>query len=333
MPICDPDGNGPVEAGPGDGSGGAGPGDLEIRVPDIDTQYGEKLWRQKRAVYVDQETCACLQMAMRDDSGQNIDLTAYGLCNNDEDSPELGSSESSCVPGTGDIKARWREAALVDKSLYQTDPTVVNASQGIVRSGIPPQIVSKTGIYLAQFAVLNEDDCPLFMDDCYVYVVHSAWHDHTLNPQTGPPTIDDVRLSLRDSDPQLNELIDEYDFDLGEIAFAATRVVQFWNDQPPTIAAARFSTKTYPFREIWIEGIHLFLFELIEEYYRRNFFKVSAGGTVTDDKNKYREYNSAWKERYQRFKELVMHQKAQINLNRGWSWLGSGYPYGHQFRS
>jgi len=96
--------------------------------------------------------------------------------------------------------------------------------------------------------------------------------------------------------------------------------------QPPTIARARFSTKNFPFREIWLEGIQLFLFELMEEYYRRNFFKVSAGGTVTDDMNKHREYGAAWKERFARFKELVMHQKAQINLTGGYSTLSAGYP-------
>jgi len=322
MALCNPGGNGPTEAGPGDGSGGLD-GRLNVRTPEIDTQYGEKLWRQKRAVVVDQGTHAYLQMAIRDESGQNVDLTDYHLCNNDPDSPTSSSSSSSGACAGG-IKARWREAALVDRSRYQTQPTIYDAATGIVKSIIPPQIVDKTGVYFAQFAILDIANRPLFMDDCYVYVEHSAWYT-TGETQAGPPLIADVRLSLRDSDPVLNELIAEYDFDDGEIAFAVTRAVQFWNDQPPHIARAVYSTKNFPFREIWLEGAQLFLFELAEEYYRRNFFQVNAGGVVTDDKNKYQQYNAAWKERFSRFKELVMHRKAQINLSGSWASLSSGY--------
>jgi hypothetical protein len=308
-----------VSEGDTDDAGGLS-GDLSVRVPTIATEYDSKLWRQKRAVLVDQGTCSYLQLTIRDGSGQGVNLLTYGLCNNDPDSVVTSSSSSSAAC-TGQIKARWREASLVDTNLYQTQPTIIDATRGIVRSIIPSQITDKTGIYLAQLAILNDDDCPLFMDDCYVYVEHSAWYG--TDRQTGPPILDDIRLSLRDSDPALNELIDSYDFNDGEIAFAAVRVVQFWNDQPPTISGARFSTKNFPFREIWLEGIQLNLFELIEEYYRRNFMQVSAGGTVTDDKNRFTQYNAAWKERFQRFQEGVMHQKAQINLRRGYGWLSA----------
>jgi len=327
MALCNPDGNGPHEAGAIDGVGdvnGGIEGNLDIRVPEIDTQYGEPLWRQKRGIAVEQGSCAYLQLAMRDGHGNNIDLTDYGLYNNDDNSPT--TSESSSSGGTvGSIKARWREASLIDSNLYQTTPTIVDAANGIVKSIIPSQISDATGIYLAQFAILNDADCPRFMNDCYVYVLHSAWYSDA-ERRKGPPLIDDVRLSIRDSDPVLNELLDEYAFDVGEISFAATRAVQYWNDQPPVISAARYSTKTFPFREIWLSGIQLFLFEMAEEHFRRNAFKVSAGGTITDDMNKYREYNSAWKERFQRYTEMLMHRKAQINLSRGWGWLDSGYP-------
>jgi len=320
MTLCPAGGNGPTEAGPGDGSGVAGPDELDVRVPEIDTQYGEKLWRQKRAILIDQAMCVYIQLAMRDRSGQNIDLTHYGFSGSE-------SSSSSSASTTTTLGARWRESSLVDKDLYQTTPTVIDAEAGIIKSIVPSQIADKTGIYLAQFALLNDEDCPFFMDDCYVYNQHSAWYDTSeTTTQVGPPLVDDVRLSLRDSDPQLNELISEYDFDLGEIAYAATRTIQYWNDQPPTITRAQYSTKTFPFRDIWLEGIQLYLFELAEEHYRRNFFRVTAGGTVTDDKNKHREYNAAWKERFARFKELVMHRKAQINIAGAWATLGAGYP-------
>jgi hypothetical protein len=308
---------------------GGGNDDEELNVvsPEIHTIYGQELWRAKRAVPVRQNQLAYIQMAMRNSQGSNVDLQPYGFCNNDPNSPEGSESSESCSPGTNVMLVRFREASLICKDIYEAIPTIYDAENGIVKVKIPDETVAETGIYLAEFGVVDETERLLWSNECYVYVEHSAWHDKVTGILSGPPTEDDVRLGIRDYDPALNELLDNYDYLLGEIAYAATRVVQYWNDQPPQIGNAIFSTITYPFREIWTQGTQLFLFQMIEEYYRRNMFQVNSGGVVTDDKNKWREYNAAWKDRYAQWQEKVLWQKAQINLRRGWQYHGSPYPH------
>jgi len=342
---------------------------INVRSPVISTAYDELLTRKKRAIAMDQGTCGMLQVtllregypinledltiATEPDTNQNVgeqDWENFGW--NDWDTfmfiegplidPECSlshSHESSCAIELPVVKVRWREASLIDKNLYQNEAVIFDAEKGIVRVEVPEQIYTKTGIYLVNFGIFepgvdpdtDTDACPVWLYEVYLYVGHSAWHNPQQNPQVGPPTIDDVRLGLRDADPLMNELIDNFDFDLTEICFAAVRTVTFWNNQPPPILGATYSTKNFPFREIWLAGIHHYLFELAEEHYRRNKLQYSAGGVSLDDKAKARDYNQAWKERFQKFRSLVMHQKASINMSKCFSAFGAGYGYGYGY--
>ena len=101
--------------------------------------------------------------------------------------------------------------------------------------------------------------------------------------------------------------------------------MQFWNDQPPPVRGALFTTKTFPFRDIWLTGIHYYLFRLAEEHYRRNVLRHVSGGTTIDDKNRSSDYGEAWKNRFTEFRRMVMHRKAQLNVNGGYSSHLSGY--------
>jgi len=336
---------------------------LNIYAPVISTAYDELLTHKKRAVIMRQGVCGSLQATMLRD-GKPIDLNDLTIATEPDSNRTVGEqdwedfgwndwdtfmfiegplippecshssheSESSCALTLAQICVRWREASLMDKTIYQNTGVVFDADNGIVRVEVPEQVRKATGIYLVEFGIFAPDDeeltCPLFTNELFFLVEHSSWHNPQTHPQKGPPVVGDIRLSLRDGDPEMNELIDTYDFDLAEICWCAVRVIQFWNDQPPLIRIARFSTKNFPFREIWLKGIHLFLFELAEEHYRRNRLPYSAGGVNTDDKARAREYNQAWKERHASFRQMVMHQKAQINASQCWSSLGSGYGYG-----
>ena len=160
-------------------------------------------------------------------------------------------------------------------------------------------------------------------NDFYLCVQNSAWGN---SGGQGPPAIDDIRLSLRDSDPIENELINNYDFDLAEICQAIVRPVLEWNETPPPMLRYMFNSCTFPFRGLWLTGIHLYLFQIAEEHYRRNHLPYSAGGLNVDDKNRHPLYNQAWKERSQEWKKGIMAQKITLNVNQGWVSIGSQYP-------
>ena len=289
--------------------------DLSTKTPKITDAYGEALKQRKRAVRVTQGANTSIQITMRDDCGEPVDLTSYGFV--------ASGSSSSSGQQTGIIKARFRESALVHPELYDVTGTVTDAAKGTVKCKIPQtQVMDVAGVWLANIGIFNASSQLIFANELFIYNEKSPW---ILDSKQGPPSVDDIRLSLRDSDPQINELIENHDFDLAEISHAATRVVQFWNDQPPPVAAAMYSSVNFPFREIWLKGIHVFLFQVAEEHYRRNRFPYSAGGTQIDDKSKAPDYNRAWNERFQEFRQMVMHRKVQINAGGAFNTLRSGY--------
>jgi len=316
---------------------------LNIHAPLISTAYDELLLYKKRAIAITQSVRGFAQITMlRNGLAINLDTMEVSSTppTNDEindpawdgfewndwdtfvfDSEDTLTESSSSGTITYSIKARFREASLVQTTTYEVDCVIFRAEEGIVRAPLPEQVSDATGIWLMEVGIFNEDDELILTNEVYVYNVHSAFG---AGGTPGPPTIDDVRLSLRDADPVMNELLDNYDFDLAEIAHAAVRVVQFWRDQPPSVAAANYSTRTFPFREIWLTGIQLFCFETAEEGYRRNRLPYQAGNVTIDDKNRHRDYKAAWQERFQRFRQLVMHQKSRINAQHGFGSFGSG---------
>jgi len=298
--------------------------DLDILIPEISEAFDEQLLAKKRACKAREGTTVYLRMIMRDRAGVGADLQRYGIQGSVglEALDSSSSSSSATTPSYGHVKVRFREAALVVSTTYEMDAAVLSAGDGIIMCAVPSQVMQQKGIWFAEAGAFNADGDLLFTDEIYIYMEHSAWTTTGSGTINGPPLIDDIRLAMRDNSPYENELLEDYDFGVVEICHAAIRTINFWNEQPPIITNARYSTFTMPFREIWTAGIKLFLFQMAEEHYRRNHFKHSAGGTMTDDKNRHREYNSAWKEQFQQFRRMVMHQKATINARNAYSGFG-----------
>lgn len=297
---------------------------VDYLSPEISVAFDEALLRKKRAIVVRQNTKASLRMTIIGIDGNPVDLTGYDISGS-SDSPSLSPSGSLDMSSTAHVKIRFRETVR-PKATWEVTATVIDAENGLVICEIPfgtttvPMVMDQPGIFLAEAGVIDADGDLLYTDTCYVYVESSAW-DSASSRHKGPPSVDDLRLSIRDSDYFENELTENYGYGTVELCHAAIRVVQFWNDTPPPIA--QYSTLTFPFREIWVTGVQLFLFDMAEEWYRRNFFKQQAGGVTIDDMNRHREYKTAWQERYKRFRQLVMHRKASINMDRGFASFGA----------
>ncbi len=300
--------------------------DLDILIPEITEAFDEQLLAKKRACKAREGTTPFLRMIMRDRDGVGVDLRRYGIQGSvGLEALEGSSSSSAASPDYGHVKVRFREASLAISTTYEMNAAVLSAADGIIMCAVPSQVMSRNGIWFAEAGAINSDGDLLFTDEIYIYMEHSAWTASGSGTHHGPPLVDDIRLAMRDNSPYENELLEAYDFGIVEICHAAIRTINFWNEQPPIITNARYSTFTFPFREIWTSGIKLWLFQMAEEHYRRNHFKHSAGGVMTDDKNRHREYNSAWKEQFQQFRRMVMHQKASINARNAYSGFGGGY--------
>lgn len=151
------------------------------------------------------------------------------------------------------------------------------------------------------------------------YGIHGGV-DSTLR---GAPTMAEVRLHIRDF-PEGNLLIDEYEFDVAEVALCAQRCVDYFNEiQPPL--NRRFTTNDFPARYHWLEGIVYQLFLIAASWYRRNRMAYQAGGVQIDDTNREQEYLRAAQMHERNWKEWVMREKARMTMEEGVGSFGSDY--------
>lgn len=133
---------------------------------------------------------------------------------------------------------------------------------------------------------------------------------------TGYLTDLDVRIWLRDNDPDANTLLDDFEFDPEEIRTAMTLTVDYWNETPPFIGA--YDYDKFPWRFALLRGTAANLLFMAAHRYRRNHLPYNAGGVAVDDQNKYQQYDAAGARLWEEYKQWVATMKRSINVDLGW---------------
>lgn len=126
----------------------------------------------------------------------------------------------------------------------------------------------------------------------------------------------DVRIWLRDNDPEMNTLIDQEEFSSEEIRTALTLTADYWNETPPF--TSRYDYDKFPWRYHLLQGAAANLLFMAAHRYRRNHLNYSAGGVSVDDQNKYQQYDAAGDRLWTDFKKWVSDTKKAANAENGW---------------
>lgn len=241
------------------------------------------------------------------------------LANCNSTSSQPGTFDSISTPGCGPT-LRMRELSGVDPindKIIPVDVEIIDPDQGLVRSeALPEQLVRSPGVYLEEWAFFDANNNMLFSNQCCTFVRRGLFgvDADPYKRNLGPPTIEEIRLSLRDNAPEDNLLLDDVEFDAAEISQAVLRPIQYWNETPPPLNPL-MTTKTFPFREMWLLGIQAYLFDMVANHYRRNQLAYNAGGVAVDDKNKEQQYRAASNQLTQQFREMLRAKKIEINIS------------------
>ena len=225
---------------------------------------------------------------------------------------------------------RVRELSGVNPAqdgIYTIPVEILDASQGLVRAAaLPHGIVRTPGVYLEEWGWFSPDGYMLFSNQCCLFVRRGLFGltDTAASLHAGPPTIEEIRLSMRDNAPADNTLLQDIEFDAAEIASAVLRPIQFWNEVPPPLGVLE-STTTFRYREMWLMGIQAHLLEIAAHHYRRNSLDYSAAGISLDDKNKEQPYMAAAVMRIQQYQDLMRAKKIQLNMQGFGGSIGSTY--------
>ena len=129
----------------------------------------------------------------------------------------------------------------------------------------------------------------------------------------------DIRLWLRDS-PDLNRLLDDYEFTPAEIQAAQTHAVDYWNELPPDIGSYDYTV--FPFRFNMLQGTVANLLFIAANSYRRNKLKYDIPGGAISDLDKEPEYTAAAEKLWNEYKQWCMHKKRELNSESAWGTVG-----------
>lgn len=258
--------------------------------------------------------------------GELVDVRAcYESCGSEADATAF---DAVGTPSCG-VELRMRELSGFnpDDVVHAIPVEILNGATGYARSlSLPDDITRNPGVYLEEWGLFSFDGRMLFSNQCITFVRRGLFgiSSDPNKRNLGPPTIEEIRLSLRDNSSADNTLIDDVEFDAAEISQAVLRPLQYWNEIPPPVNPIQ-TTKTFPFREIWLLGIQAYLLEIAAHNYRRNQLAYNAGGISVDDKNKEQQYTVAASRALQRFQDMARAKKIEINISLFSGSLGSPY--------
>lgn len=232
------------------------------------------------------------------------------------------------------VDIRYREASGYNLNVYgpDTGDTPYLTPDGLsVVLPVPVELRDNPGVYDAQVRVVDANAVERNRSSFLLAVDRGLWLSAGTVPSgvKGPPTFDEIRTSLRDH-PGVNRLLQNFEFDLGEIGQSIVWAVQTYNQTSP-IGSCNYTTVSWPsaWRRQLLDGCLSYLFNTASTYFRRGHLPYSAGGLQIDDLNKENEYDKAAMAYRTRFEEWCRLTKTRMSIDAGWGSVAGGmYNYG-----
>lgn len=128
----------------------------------------------------------------------------------------------------------------------------------------------------------------------------------------------DIRIFLRDTDPEANKLIGDLEFSPEEIRTAWTLAVDKWNETPPHVGS--FTVSTFPYRYHLLLGVSANLMTIAATLYRRNHLQYNVPGGAINDQDKGPAYDAAAARLSKEFTDWMEKEKVSRNISQGWGW-------------
>jgi hypothetical protein len=288
-------------------------------MPEID---GCAVLTRLKAFVVFQGTTPTLEYVFRDGNGNPVDMSSV-----------FGAGGDTSVPGwLAQITLRIREVTVRGFSgsnpVYEVVGEPHMPSGGVVRADLPAAVTANAGIYQLSWGLAYTNPVRLVLvQNAYLSVERSLYFATSDQPWgSGPVTLGEVRIALRDSSANENVRIDDVEFADEEVVNAVVLPLQYFNEVSPPIPP--FTTKNFPYRFNWLQGITAQLYFMAANWYRRNKQKIAAGGLSDDDLDRDRDYDQKAQMLWKDFTEWTLNKKVEINVQSVLGGMDSPYSRG-----
>ena len=276
--------------------------------PDDSSHNGCPVLGKTRHVSISEGQTATVSWPLRDRKGNTISL---GAC--------VTSSSSSLSGDDSKILVRIADA-ICPSTIYQVVGSVSDFSDGIVTFEIPDGVAEVAGIYQMEIGVIDANGKMISSEKGYISVERGLFGDIT--NLTGPPTIEEIRLQLRDTLLE-NDLIGDVEFQDVEIINSILRPIREWNETPPEVSDLNASN--FPWHYNWVNAVIGNLLFTAAHWYERNNLPSQHGGVTVNDRAKANPYLAIAQQLRGEWKEFVIRKKIEINIDLGMTDFGSDY--------
>lgn len=249
-----------------------------------------------------------LAWVFRDSRGEPVDLTG-------------------CTIAT----VQFRMQEIICKSILTVDVacTTNDLVPGGLKVTLPADSTVKPGVYEAEFGLsVNQGSGSLLrhINRGYIIIEGSMFGAQTPRGSLGPPSVDEVLLTVQMADPSRSDLLRRYEWSLAEIALAIAKPVEYWNTALPPIGID-FDTSDFPLRWEWREAVIGELMRSAAAGYMRDDMMYQGGspGSAFADKAKWEQYYKVGDAKWEKYTSVVLAQKAAYNMRNGYAFLGTPY--------
>ena len=271
------------------------------------------------SVEVDQCTVGEVSLQLRDTvTGAPMDLTQYGIENSG------GSSSSGLFTG---VRVVVKELPTDNNAWYTVNATVINAATGEIKIPYTAHDVRRSGIFTAESQIweggVMRRIFPMF------WVVNPSLSGQPAHSRQ-TLSIAEIRMTLRDVDPNGNKLLDELEYSREEIALSIRRCINYWNEIPPPVGTYKPTNFPYPYH--LSIGAASMLYSMAVHQKLRNDLPYNAGGVTVQDTVKWVQYREMQDRLWAEWSKWVKDKKYQKNIEGAFMSLGSGYGYDRYYR-
>lgn len=126
----------------------------------------------------------------------------------------------------------------------------------------------------------------------------------------------DIRIWLRDTDPDANTLLLDLEFSPEEMRTAQTLAVDRWNETPPMVG--KYTIVTFPWRYHLLQQVVANLLTIAAHRYRRNHLAYNVPGGSINDQDKGPAYDATASRLSAEFAKFINDKKIELNMESGW---------------
>lgn len=202
----------------------------------------------------------------------------------------------------------------IDKTL----PTPGTPADGIVTIALEPEDLPYAGMWYAAVITFDADGDKVGEYPMWFEVRKGV---NSAVPGNNPINIAEIRLMCRDSVPEMNALLLEYEFSDTEIAFCIMRPVEEWNEALPPVTT--YTGATFPWRENWRKATTGYLMRTAARKLLRDDLEYSAGGLAINDKRKWDAYAKMGDKLIEEWRTWMKQKKVQLNSQYCYGTVGS----------